>query len=162
MQEIHIIEGTIADNIRYVNKNITDEEIQNIFKKLNLHDKIMKLKDGYNTNISNNEDILSSGEKQMINFARVMAINCDVVILDEVTSNLSYETEILVNNAIKQVTENKIVIIIAHRLSTIKNADLILVMNHGDIVEQGTHEELLAKGGFYADLYNSQFEEVEE
>ena len=99
----------------------------------------MKLKDGYNTNISNNEDILSSGEKQMINFARVMAINCDVVILDEVTSNLSYETEILVNNAIKQVTENKIVIIIAHRLSTIKNCNKIIFMNNGEIEEEGNY-----------------------
>ena len=155
MQEIHIIEGTIADNIRYVNKDITDEEIQNIFKKLNLHDKIMRLKDGYNTNISNNKDILSSGEKQMINFARVMAINCDVVILDEVTSDLSYETEILVNNAIRQVTENKIVIIIAHRLSTIKNCNKIIFMNNGEIEEEGNYNQLINKKGKYYKLVNS-------
>lgn len=86
----------------------------------------------------------------------------EILILDEVTASLSYKSEKIIRNAIEEITAGKISFIIAHRLSTIKNADLILVMNHGDIVEQGTHEELLEKGGFYADLYNSQFEEVEE
>lgn len=131
MQETYIVHDTIMDNIKYVNENITDEEVQNIFKKLNMHEKIMKLKDGYNTNIRTNQDILSTGERQMINFARVMAIDCDVVILDEVTSALSYETEMLVNNAIKEVTKNKIAIIIAHRLSTIKDCGKIISMKNG-------------------------------
>lgn len=155
MQEIYILPGTIADNIRYVNNSITDEEIKNIFKKLKLHDKIIKLKDGYNTDISKNPDILSIGEKQMINFARVMAINCDVVILDEVTSALSYEAEMLVNNAVKQVTENRMAIIVAHRLSTIRNCDKIILMNNGKLIEEGNHKELINRKGEYYKLVNS-------
>lgn len=155
MQEVYIINGTIADNIRCVNKDITDEEIKNIFKKLNIHEKILKLKNGYNTNISNNTDILSTGEKQMINFARVMAINSDVVILDEVTSTLSFGAETLVNNAIQEVTKGKISIIIAHRLSTIKKCDKILVLNDGKIVEEGNYLELMSRKGEYYKLVNS-------
>ena len=155
MQDTYIIDGTILDNIKYVNKDITDEEIMNIFKKLNLHEKILNLKDGYNTNLSINPDILSTGEKQIINFARVMATNCDVIILDEVTSNLSYETEILVNNAIKEVTKGKMVIIIAHRLTTIKDCDEILLMKNGKIIEEGNHNELMIKKGKYYELVNS-------
>ena len=155
MQDTYIIDGTILDNIKYVNKDITDEEIMNIFKKLNLHEKILNLKDGYNTNLSINPDILSTGEKQLINFARVMATNCDVIILDEVTSNLSYETELLVNNAIKEVTKGKMVIIIAHRLTTIKDCDEILLMKNGKIIEEGNHNELMIKKGKYYELVNS-------
>lgn len=155
MQDTYIIDGTILDNIKYVNKDITDEEIMNIFKKLNLHEKILNLKDGYNTNLSINPDILSTGEKQIINFARVMATNCDVIILDEVTSNLSYETELLVNNAIKEVTKGKMVIIIAHRLTTIKDCDEILLMKNGKIIEEGNHNELMIKKGKYYELVNS-------
>lgn len=128
MQDICILPNTIIDNIKYVNKDITEEEIKNIFKKLKLHDKIMSLKDGYNTDIFNNTDILSTGEKQMINFARVMAIDYDVVILDEVTSALSYEYEMLVQNAIKEIIKDKIAIIIAHRLSTIKDCDKCITL----------------------------------
>lgn len=155
MQDTYIIDGTILDNIRYVNNNITDEEIENIFKKLNLHEKIVKLKDGYNTNINSNIDIFSTGEKQMINFARVMAINCDVVILDEVTSALSYESEMLVNNALEEVTKGKISIIVAHRLSTIKNCDKILLLNDGKVIEEGNHYELMNMQGEYCKLVNS-------
>lgn len=145
MQETYIVPNTIIDNIKYVNRNITEEEIKSIFMKLNMHEKIMKLKDGYNTDIRNNPDILSTGEKQMINFARVMAIDCDVVILDEVTSASSYKTEMLVNNAIKEVTKNKMAIIIAHRLSTIKNCDKIILMKNGKQIEEGNHEELISR-----------------
>lgn len=155
MQDTYIIDGTILDNIRYVNNNITDEEIENIFKKLNLHEKIVKLKDGYNTNINSNIDIFSTGEKQMLNFARVMAINCDVVILDEVTSALSYESEMLVNNALEEVTKGKISIIVAHRLSTIKNCDKILLLNDGKVIEEGNHYELMNMQGEYCKLVNS-------
>lgn len=155
MQDTYIIDGTILDNIRYVNNNITDEEIENIFKKLKLHDKIVKLKDGYNTNINSNIDIFSTGEKQMINFARVMAIDCDVVILDEVTSALSYESEMLVNNALEEVTKGKISIIVAHRLSTIKNCDKILLLNDGKVIEEGNHYELMNMQGEYCKLVNS-------
>lgn len=155
MQETYIVHDTIMDNIKYVNENITDEEVQNIFKKLNMHEKIMKLKDGYNTNIRTNQDILSTGERQMINFARVMAIDCDVVILDEVTSALSYETEMLVNNAIKEVTKNKIAIIIAHRLSTIKDCGKIILMRDGRQIEEGSHEELINRKKDYYELVSS-------
>lgn len=154
MQDTYILPGTIMDNIKYVNSNITEEEIQNIFVKLKLHDKIIKLKDGYNTDISSNPDVLSTGEKQMINFARVMALNCDVVILDEVTSALSYESEMLVNNATKQVTKDKMAIIIAHRLSTIKNCDKIILMNNGKIVKECNYEELIDKKTDYYRLSN--------
>lgn len=155
MQETYIVHDTIMDNIKYVNENITDEEVHNIFKKLNMHEKIMKLKDGYNTDIRTNQDILSTGERQMINFARVMAIDCDVVILDEVTSALSYETEMLVNNAIKEVTKNKIAIIIAHRLSTIKDCGKIILMRDGRQIEEGIHEELINRKKDYYKLVSS-------
>lgn len=155
MQDTYIIDGTLIDNIRYVNNNITNEEIENIFKKLKLHEKIIKLKDGYNTNINDNTDIFSTGEKQMINFARVMAIDCDVVILDEVTSSLSYESEMLVNNAIEEVTKGKISIIVAHRLSTIKNCDKILLLDDGKIIEEGNYYELMSMKGQYYKLVNS-------
>ncbi len=136
MQETYIVSNTIIDNIKYVNKNITNEEIQTIFKRLKIHEKIMKLKDGYNTDIKNNPDILSTGERQMINFARIMAIDCDIIILDEVTSALSYETEMLINKAIEEITQDKIAIIVAHRLSTIKNCDKILLMKDGKIIDE--------------------------
>ncbi len=136
MQDTYIFQSTIIDNIRCVNENIGIEEIENIFKKLKLHDKIMSLKDGYNTDISSNPDILSTGEKQILNFARVMAIDCDVIILDEVTSALSYEYEMLINNAIKEVTKNKIAIIISHRLSTTKNCDKIISIRNGKQIEE--------------------------
>lgn len=135
MQDVQILPETIIDNIKYVNENITEVEVENIFKKLKLHDKIISLKNGYNTNIFDNPDILSSGEKQLINFARIMAINPDVIILDEVTSNLSYSTEMLVKNAIEQVTKNKISIIIAHRLETTKLCDKIITLQNGKILQ---------------------------
>lgn len=154
MQDVVILKYSIIDNIRYANSNITIEEIQNIFKKLNLHDKIMSLKDNYETNIYDNPDILSKGEKQLINFARIMAIEPDIVILDEVTSSLSYTSEMLLKNAIEQIIEGKISFIIAHRLSTIKNCDKILVMDKGTIIEQGNHNELLNRKGEYYKLVN--------
>lgn len=155
MQEVCIFPNTIIDNIKYVNKDITEDEIYEIFKKLKLHDKIMKLEDGYNTDIFCNPDILSTGEKQMINFARVMAIDYDVVILDEVTSALSYENEILVSNAIKEVIKDKIALIIAHRLSTIKYCDKILLIKDGKIIEQGNNTELMKMKGEYYNLVNT-------
>ncbi len=154
MQDVYIIPGTIIDNIKYVNTHITELEVHDIFKKLKLHNKIIGLKNGYNTDISTNPDMLSTGEKQMLNFARVMAINCDVVILDEVASALSYEAETLVNNAIQEVTKDKMAIIIAHRLSTIKQCDKILLMQDGKILEEGNHNELIEKQGEYYNLIN--------
>lgn len=134
MQDVQILPHTIIDNIRYVNKEIKKEEIENIFKRLKLHDKIMSLENGYNTNIFDNPDVLSTGEKQLINFARIMAINPDLIILDEATSNLSNNTEMLVKNAIEEVTKEKISIIIAHRLETTKLCNKIITMQDGMVV----------------------------
>lgn len=145
MQDVVILKYTIIDNIRYVNPNITIEEIENIFKKLNLHDKIMSLKDNYETNIYDQPDILSKGEKQLINFARIMAMNPDVILLDEVTSSLSYSSEMLLKNAIENITKDKICFIIAHRLSTVSKCDKIIVMSNESIQEEGNHEELILK-----------------
>lgn len=145
MQDVMIVKNTIIDNIRYANAEIILEEIESIFKKINLHDKIVGLKDGYETNIFDHPDILSKGEKQLINFARIMAINPDVIILDEVTSSLSYTSERLIKNAIEEITKDKIAIIIAHRLSTIRQCDEIIVLNQGNIIEQGSHEELMKR-----------------
>lgn len=143
MQDVTILKYTIIDNIKYVKPDITIEEVQSIFKKLNLHDKIMSLENNYETNIYDSPDLLSKGEKQLLNFARIMAIDPDVIILDEVTSSLSYSSEMLLKNAMEQITKGKIAFIIAHRLSTIKDCDQILVMEKGKIAEQGTNDELL-------------------
>jgi len=134
MQDVQILPNTIIDNIRYVNKDISIDEIENIFKRLKMHDKIMSLKEDYSTNIFDNPDILSSGEKQLINFARIMAINPDVIILDEVTSNLSSNSEMLVKNAIEEVTKNKICIIIAHKLETTKLCNKIIKLDNGIMI----------------------------
>lgn len=143
MQDVTILKYTIIDNMKYVKPDITIEEVQSIFKKLNLHDKIMSLENNYETNIYDSPDLLSKGEKQLLNFARIMAIDPDVIILDEVTSSLSYSSEMLLKNAVEQITKGKIAFIIAHRLSTIKDCDQILVMEKGKIAEQGTNDELL-------------------
>lgn len=153
MQDIDILPNTILDNIKYVKKDITQKEIKDILKKLKIHDKIMSLKDGYNTDIYNNPDLLSQGEKQIINFARIMALNTDLIIMDEITSYLSTENENLIKQAIKEVTKNKMSIIIAHRLPTIKDCDEIIFLKDGQIIESGTHEELISKEGEYYKLY---------
>lgn len=152
MQDVTIVPNTIIDNLRYVNKDITIDEIENIFKQLKLHDKIISLKDGYETDIYNNMDLFSTGERQLINFARIMAINPDIIILDEVTSALSSNMEKLVQNAIEKVTKGKIAFIIAHRLNTIKICDDILVINNGKLLEEGSHDELIKQNGYYAKL----------
>lgn len=152
MQKVVIFNGTIYDNINYANKDISKEEMINICKKLNLHDKIQSLKDGYDTKINEDTDLFSAGEKQLINFARVMAENPEIIILDEATASLSYKSEILVRQAIEEITKGKISFIIAHRLSTIKNCDKIFLMDNGEIIEQGNHNELLEKQGKYYEL----------
>lgn len=154
MQDVVIFDGSIYDNINYANKNISKEEIQNICKKLRLHDKIISFSEGYELNLSKNQDLFSLGEKQMINFARIMVENPSIVILDEITSSLSYENEELVKNAIKEITKNKICFIIAHRLTTIKSCDTIIYMEDGKVIEKGTHKELLNLKGHYYKLLN--------
>lgn len=149
MQRVVIIDGTILENINYANKKISKEKIIEICERLHLHDKIMQLKEGYETKINKDTTILSEGEKQVLNFARVMVEDPDIIILDEATASLSYQYEMIVKQAIQEVTKGKISFIIAHRLSTIKNCDKILVLKGGNILEQGNHEELMQKKGEY-------------
>ena len=137
MQKVVIFEGTILENINYDHKEISKEEIISICQKLNLHNKIMEFEKGYETIINNETDLFSNGEKQLLNFARVMVEDPDIIILDEATASLSYKSEMLVRNAIDEITKNKISFIIAHRLSTIKNCDKILLMQEGKVIEIG-------------------------
>lgn len=152
MQKVVIFKGTILENINYANKDVTKEEVIEICKRLNLHDKIMSLKDGYETQINADTDLLSAGEKQLLNFSRVMVENPEIIILDEATASLSYKSEMLVRKAIEEITKGKISFIIAHRLSTIKNCSKILLMQEGKIIEEGNHEELMKKQGEYYKL----------
>lgn len=155
MQDVVIFEGNVFENINYANKKVSEEEIINICKKLNLHNKIISLEKGYKTNLNKNKDLLSQGEKQMINFARILVENPSVIILDEVTSSLSFENEELIKNAINEIIKGRICIIIAHRLSTIKSCDKILLMKNGRIIEEGNHTELIERKGEYYELIHS-------
>lgn len=155
MQNVAIFDGTVLDNINYANKDISKEEIINICKKLNFHDKIMSLPEGYETKITSDTDIFSTGEKQLLNFTRVMVENPEIIILDEVTASLSYKSEMMVRQAIDEITKDKISFIIAHRLSTVKNCDKILLMKNGKIIEQGSHNGLIKQKGEYYNLIGS-------
>lgn len=155
LQDVVIFDGNVYENVNYANKDINDEDIKNICKKLRLHDKIMSLENGYETNLNKNKDLLSQGEKQMINFARILVENPSVVILDEITSSLSYENEQLIKNAINEIIKGRICFIIAHRLSTIKNCDKILLMKDGKIIEEGNHKDLIDIQGEYYKLINN-------
>ena len=155
LQDVVIFDGNVYENVNYANKDIKDEDIKNICKRLKLHDKIMSLENGYETNLNKNKDLLSQGEKQMINFARILVENPSVVILDEVTSSLSYENEQLIKNAINKIIKGRICFIIAHRLSTIKNCDKIILMKDGKIIEEGNHKDLIDKQGEYYKLINN-------
>lgn len=152
MQKVVIFDGTILENINYADKEITKDEIIEICKKLRLHDKIMTFENGYETRISADTDIFSTGEKQLLNFARVMVENPDIIILDEATASLSYRSEMIVRKAIEEITKGKISFIIAHRLSTIKKCDKILLMKDGKIIEEGKHDELMEQRGEYYSL----------
>ena len=155
MQKVVIFDGTILENINYANKEISKEKIIEICKRLNLHEKIMSLKDGYETKISNDTDVFSAGEKQLLNFTRVMLEEPEILILDEATASLSYKSEKIIRNAIEKITAGKISFIIAHRLSTIKKCDKILFIKDGKILEQGSHDELIAKQGEYYRLVDA-------
>ncbi len=162
LQDAWLYTGTVKENIRYGNLNATDEEVEMAAKTAQIDHFIKTLSNSYDTVISEEGESVSQGEKQLLTIARAILANPKILILDEATSSVDTRTEILIQQAMEKLMEGRTSFIIAHRLSTIKNADLILVINEGDIVEQGTHEELLKKNGFYATLYNSQFEEVEE
>ena len=157
LQDTWLFNGTIRENIKFNQENITDDDIWNACKTVGIDHFIKTLPGGLDAQLEDTDEI-SSGEKQLLTIARGMVEDGPFLILDEATSNVDTRTEELVQKAMDKLTEGKTSFIIAHRLSTIKNADLILVMNEGNIIEQGTHEELLKKNGFYADLYNSQFQ----
>ena len=162
LQDTWLFGGTVKENIKYGKEDATDDEVIQAAKAAHVHHFIKTLPNGYNSVLNEESSNVSAGQKQLLTIARVILTDPKVLILDEATSSIDTRTEIQIQKAMDNLMKGRTSFIIAHRLSTIKNADLILVMNHGDIVEQGTHEELLAKGGFYSDLYNSQFEEAEE
>lgn len=162
LQDTWLFGGTVQDNIKYGKEDATEDEVIRAAKAAHVHHFIKTLPKGYNSVLNEESSNVSVGQKQLLTIARVILTDPKILILDEATSSIDTRTEIQIQKAMDNLMEGRTSFIIAHRLSTIKNADLILVMNHGDIVEQGNHEELLAKNGFYADLYNSQFDEEEE
>jgi len=161
LQDTWLFSGTIKENIVYNKENVTDEQVIQACKTVGLDHFIRSLPKGYDTMLSN-ADNLSAGQKQLMTIARGMIKDAPFLILDEATSSVDTRTEELVQKAMDKLTEGRTSFIIAHRLSTIKNADLILVMKEGNIIEQGNHEDLIEQNGFYAELYNSQFEKIEK
>ena len=157
LQDTWIFEGSIKDNIKYAKTEATDEEVKKAAKAVGLHHYVKTLPEGYDTILNENAN-LSAGQKQLLTIARAMVENAPMLILDEATSSVDTRTEEEIQRAMDKLMTGRTSFIIAHRLSTIKNADLILVMKEGDIIESGNHRELMEKGGFYAELYNSQFE----
>lgn len=159
LQDTWLFGGSIKENIRYSKPDATDTEVIEAAKAAHVHHFIKTLPQAYDMILDEETSNISAGQKQLLTIARVILADPEILILDEATSSIDTRTELQIQSAMDNLMKGRTSFIIAHRLSTIKNADLILVMNHGDIVEQGSHEELLSKGGFYADLYNSQFEE---
>ena len=157
LQDTWLFEGTIGENIVYSKEGVTDERLDEVCKAVGLYHYIQTLPDKYDTVLGDNAN-LSAGQRQQVTIARAMVDGSPLLILDEATSSVDTRTERVIQDAMDRLTENRTSFVIAHRLSTIRNSDLILVMRDGNIVEQGTHDELLSAGGFYADLYNSQFD----
>ena len=158
LQDTWLFNGTIAENIRYGNLTANDEEVRKAARAAQAHHFIRAFPEGYEMVINEEADNISAGQKQLLTIARTILADPQVLILDEATSNVDTRTEVLIQKAMDTLMEGRTSFVIAHRLSTIRSADLILVMEKGDIVEQGSHEELLAKGGVYTRLYNSQFD----
>ena len=157
LQDTWLFEGTVFDNIAYGKENVTLEEVQNAAKAAHIHSFIERLPKGYDTILSEDGINVSKGQKQLLTIARAMLLDANMLILDEATSNVDTRTEVQIQEAMKALMKDKTCFIIAHRLSTIKNADLILVVKDGNIIEQGTHSELLKQNGFYKELYYSQY-----
>ncbi|MBC8630313.1 ABC transporter ATP-binding protein [[Eubacterium] tenue] len=162
LQDTWLFNGSIMENIRYSKLDASDEEVIEAAKSAHVHHFVKTLPDGYNMQLNEEASNVSQGQKQLLTIARAILADPKILILDEATSSVDTRTEVLIQKAMENLMEGRTSFIIAHRLSTIRDADLILVMKDGDIVEQGSHEELLKDGGFYASLYNSQFEESEE
>ena len=157
-----LFHGSIRENIRYGKLDATDEEVIQAAKAAHVHRFVKTLPGGYDMELNEEASNVSQGQKQLLTIARAILADPKILILDEATSSVDTRTEVLIQKAMDNLMKGRTSFVIAHRLSTIRDADLILVMKDGDIVEQGNHEELLAKGGFYADLYNSQFENAGE
>ena len=157
LQDTWLFEGTYRENIVYGKENVTDEQVRSACKAVGMDHFIMTLPNGYDTVLSDRSN-LSAGQRQLLTIARAMVENAPMIILDEATSSVDTRTEALVQQAMYKLTEGRTSFVIAHRLSTIRDADLILVMEKGDVVESGTHEQLLKKDGLYKELYYSQFE----
>jgi ATP-binding cassette subfamily B protein len=162
LQDAWLFKGTIMENIKYGKPDATDEEAIEAAKAAHIHRFIRTLPDGYNMMLTDEADNVSAGQKQLITIARAILADSPILILDEATSSVDTRTERQIQEAMNNLKRGRTSFIIAHRLSTIKNADVILVMNEGDVVEQGTHEELLLAGGFYAELYLAQFDSLAE
>ena len=158
LQDTWLFSGTIMENIRYGRLDATDEEVIAAAKAAHVHNFIMQQPGGYDMVLDEETSNISQGQKQLLTIARAILANNKILILDEATSSVDTRTEVRIQKAMDNLMKGRTSFVIAHRLSTIKDADLILVMKDGDIIEQGNHEELLSKKGFYADLYNSQFE----
>jgi len=158
LQDTWLFEGTIRENIRFNKKNVSDEEIWEALKTVGVDHFVKTLPGELDAMVSDNDQI-SQGQKQLLTIARAIVADPKILILDEATSNVDTRTEVLIQKAMKNLMKNRTSFVIAHRLSTIKDADMILVMKQGNIIEHGNHDELMAQNGVYADLYNSQFEE---
>lgn len=162
LQDTWLFNGSIRDNIKYGKLDATDEEVLQAAKAAHVHQFVKTLPGGYDMELNEEANNVSQGQKQLLTIARAILADPKILILDEATSSVDTRTEVLIQKAMDNLMKGRTSFVIAHRLSTIRDADMILVMKDGDIVEQGKHEELLAKGGFYADLYNSQFEKTTE
>ena len=158
LQDTWLYNGSIMENIRYGRLDATDKEVIAAAKAAHVDSFVHTLPNGYNMILNEEATNVSQGQKQLITIARAILQDPKILIFDEATSSVDTRTEVRIKKAMDNLMKNRTAFIIAHRLSTIRDADLILVMNHGNIIEQGNHQELLAKGGFYANLYNSQFE----
>ena len=158
LQETWLFHGTIFENIAYAKPDATREEVEAAARAAHIHSFISRLPDGYDTVLSDNGTSISKGQKQLLTIARAMLVDANMLILDEATSNVDTQTEEKIQSAMRELMKDKTCFVIAHRLSTVRSADNILVMNGGEVVEQGTHESLMAKGGFYRSLYEAQFE----
>jgi ATP-binding cassette subfamily B protein len=157
LQDVFLFAGDIKSNIRLNNEDITLKEIEEVSKYVNAHDFIKNLENDYHHEVTERGSTLSTGQRQLLSFARALAFNPDILILDEATSNIDTHTELLIQNAIEKLIKGRTTIIVAHRLSTIKNADKIIVLHQGKIMEMGTHNELIEKGKMYYDLYKLQY-----
>ncbi|MBQ7084112.1 MAG: ATP-binding cassette domain-containing protein, partial [Anaerotignum sp.] len=161
LQDTYLFTDSIKENIRYGRLNATDEEIEAAAKLANAHEFIRRLPDGYDTLLTDGGGNLSQGQRQMISIARAILANPSVLILDEATSSVDTRTEVKIQEAMNNLMKGRTNFVIAHRLSTIKDADLIAVVNHGEIIERGNHQQLMEKKGFYYNLYTNQFDQNE-